>query len=207
MSSPVSALGNLLFGQTRGGVLALLYGHSGQTFYMRQISREIGASVGAVQRELETLSNIGLIERSDSGHQVYFHANRAHPVFTELKALVAKTVGVFHQLSSALTPLAQRISLAFVYGSMARQDEKASSDVDLMVVGDVTLDEVLAQLAPVERAIGRSINPALYSVNEFKAKLQSGNHFLRSVLRSETVPLIGEINELGKVGGVRMAQS
>ena len=90
---------------------------------------------------------------------------------------------------------------------MARQDENASSDVDLMVVGDVTLDEVLAQLAPVERAIGRSINPTIYSVNEFKAKLQSGNHFLRSVLRSETVPLIGESNELGKVGGVRMAQS
>jgi predicted nucleotidyltransferase len=195
MSLSVSALGNMLFGQTRGGVLALLYGHSGQTFYLRQISREIGASVGAVQRELQSLSKIGLIERSDSGHQVYFRANRAHPVFAELNALVAKTVGVFHQLSSALAPFAQRISLAFVYGSMARQDEKARSDVDLMVVGDITLDEVLAQLAPVERAIGRSINPMIYSVNEFKAKQQSGNHFLRAVLRSKTVPLIGEINE------------
>ena len=200
MRSSVDALGDLLFGQTRGRILALLYGHAGQTFYLRQISREIGASVGAVQRELETLSNIGLIDRSNSGHQVYFQANRAHPVFAELNALVAKTVGVFQLLSSALAPFAKKISLAFVYGSMARQDEKAGSDVDLMVVGDVTLDEVLEQLAPVERAIGRSINPTLYSIKEFKAKLKSGNHFLSSVLRGETVPLIGDLDELGKVG-------
>jgi predicted nucleotidyltransferase len=200
MSSRVGALGDLIFGQTRGRILALLYGHSGQSFYLRQIAREIGVSVGAVQRELETLFNIGLIDRSVSGKQVYFQANRAHPVYAELNALVAKTVGVFHLLSSALAPIAKKISLAFVYGSMARQDEKAGSDVDLMVIGDVTLDEILAQLAPVERAIGRSINPTLYSMKEFKAKLKSGNHFLRSVLRGETAPLIGVIDELGKVG-------
>jgi predicted nucleotidyltransferase len=200
MSAFVGALGDLIFGQTRGRILALLYGHSGQSFYLRQISREIGASAGAVQRELNTLSNIGLIDRTDSGHQVYFQANRAHPVYAELNALVQKTVGVFHLLTSALAPIAKKISLAFVYGSMARQEEKAGSDVDLMIVGDVTLDEVLAQLAPVERAIGRSINPTLYSMKEFKAKLKSGNHFLRSVLRGEKAPLIGEINELGKVG-------
>lgn len=200
MSSHISALGDLLFGQTRGRTLALLYGHSGQTFYLRQISREIDASVGAVQRELKTLSDIGLITRSVSGKQVYFQANRAHPVFEELNALIAKTVGVFQLLGAALVPFAKKISVAFVYGSMARHDEKAGSDVDLMVVGDVTLDDVLQQLAPVERAIGRSINPTLYSMKEFKTKLKSGNHFLRSVIHSETVPLIGEINELGKVG-------
>jgi predicted nucleotidyltransferase len=200
MSSHVGALGDLLFGQTRGRILALLYGHSSQTFYLRQIAREVDVSVGSVQRELKALSKIGLIARADSGHQVYFQANRTHPVFAELNALVAKTVGVFHLLTAALAPLAKRISLAFVYGSMARQDEKAGSDVDLMIVGNVTLDEVLGQLAPVERAIGRSINPTLYYLTEFKAKLKSGNHFLRSVLRGETVPLIGDLNEFGKVG-------
>jgi predicted nucleotidyltransferase len=200
MSTIVGALGDLIFGQTRGRILALLYGHSGQSFYLRQISREIGSSVGAVQRELETLSSIGIIDRSVSGHQVYFQANRAHLVYAELNALVAKTVGVFHLLTSALAPIAKKISLAFVYGSMARQEEKAGSDVDLMIVGDVTLDDVLALLAPVERAIGRSINPTLYSLREFKSKLKSGNHFLRSVVRGKTEPLIGDINEFGKVG-------
>jgi predicted nucleotidyltransferase len=197
MSTIVGALGDLIFGQTRGRILALLYGHSGQSFYLRQISRETGASVGAVQRELETLSRIGIINRSVSGHQVYFQANRTHPVYAELNSLVAKTVGVFHLLTSALAPIAKKISLAFVYGSMARQEENAGSDIDLMIVGDVTLDEVMLLLAPVERAIGRSINPTLYSLREFKSKLKSGNHFLKSVLRGEMVPLIGEMNEPG----------
>jgi hypothetical protein len=194
MSAKINPLGDLLFGQTRGRILALLYGHSGQTFYLRQIAREIDVSVGAVQRELETLSNIGLIDRSVSGHQVYFQANRAHPVFAELNALVAKTVGIFQLLSSALAPLAEKISLAFVYGEMARQEEKAGGDVDLMIVGDVALDEVLEQLAPVERVIGRPINPTLYSRKKFKSKLKSGNHFLSSVLRGETVPLMGDLD-------------
>lgn len=190
---------DLIFGQTRGRVLALLYGHPDRTFYIRQISRHIGTSVGTVQRELVTLSRFGLVVRSVSGRQVYYQANRDHPVFAELHSLIAKTVGVFQVLGSALAPLAKRLTWAFVYGSMARRDENAGSDVDLMIVGEVTLDEVLAQLAPVERAIGRPINPTLYTANEFRAKLESGNHFLRSVLRGEKVLLVGDLDELGKM--------
>jgi predicted nucleotidyltransferase len=200
MSTTVGALGDLIFGQTRGGVLALLYGHPDQRFFVREISRHVGTSAGTVQRELETLSQFGLIGRSVSGRQVYYQANRAHPVFSEIHSLIAKTVGVFQLLGSALAPFAKRVSLAFVYGSMARQDENAGSDVDLMIVGDVTLDEILTQLAPVERAISREINPTVYTANEFKSKLQSGNHFLRSVLSGETVLLIGDKDELGKMG-------
>jgi predicted nucleotidyltransferase len=200
MSTNVSALGNLFFGQTRGSVLALLYGRPDQTFFVREISRHVGTSAGTVQRELETLSQFGLIGRSVSGRQVYYKANRNHPVFAEVHSLLAKTVGVFQLLASALQPLAKRISLAFVYGSMARRDENAGSDVDLMIVGDVTLDEALAQLAAVEGAIGREINPTVYSPNEFKRRLESGNHFLRSVLRDETVLLIGDLHELGEMG-------
>lgn len=200
MSTKIGALGDLFFGQTRGGVLALLYGHPDQTFFVREISRRVGTSAGAVQRELETLAQFGLIGRSVSGRQVYYKANRNHPVFAEVHSLVAKTVGVFQVLGSALAPLAKRISLAFVYGSMARQEENADNDVDLMIVGDVTLDEVVAQLATVEGAIGRPINPTVYSTDEFKSKLESGNHFLRSVVRAEKVILIGDLDELGKMG-------
>src|SRR5208282_2811053 len=134
------------------------YGHPDQTFFVREISRHVGTSAGAVQRELETLSQFGLIGRSVSGRQVYYKANRNHPVFAELHSLIAKTVGIFQLLGSALAPLANRISLAFVYGSMARGDENAGSDVDLIIVGDVTLDETVAQLATVEGSIGREIN-------------------------------------------------
>lgn len=185
-------LSDLLFGQTRGRVLRLLFGHPDQAFFVRQIARETAVSVGSVQRELEALAEVGLIERSMSGHQVYYQANRSHPVFAEIHALVAKTVGVFQVLTSALAPLVKRISLAFVYGSVASGSENAGSDVDLMIVGDVTLDEVLAQLGPVERLIGRPINPTLYSDSDFKNKIESGNHFLRSVMRGERVVLIEE---------------
>jgi predicted nucleotidyltransferase len=193
-------LGDLLFGQTRGRVLRVLFGHPDQTFFVRQIARETDTSVGTVQRELEALSQVGLIERTKSGHQVYYQANRNHPVFAEIHSLVAKTVGVFQLLTSALAPLANQIEMAFVYGSLARQEERAESDVDLMVVGDVTLDEILAQLAPVEPLIGRTINPTIYSSKEFRSKLQSGNHFLRSVMCSERVLLIREEDESRKVG-------
>jgi len=192
MSTNTNALGDLLFGQARGRVLSLLFGQPDQTFFVRQIAREVHMSAGSVQRELETLAQVGLIERSTSGHQVYYKANRNHPVFPEISALVAKTVGVFAQLTAALAPLAKRISLAFVYGSVATRSENAESDVDLMIVGDVTLDEVLLQLGPVERLIGRPINPTLYSDSDFKTKMDSGNHFLRSVMRGEKVFLIGE---------------
>ena len=192
MSTDVSALGDLLFGQARGRVLQLIFGQPEQTFFVRQIAREVSMSAGSVQRELEALAQVGLLVRSRSGHQVYYKANRNHPVFAEIHALVAKTVGVFQLLTSALTPLAKRISLAFVYGSVASRSENAESDVDLMIVGDVTLDEVLVQLGPVERLIGRPINPTLYSDSDFKNKMDSGNHFLRSVMRGEKVFLIGE---------------
>ena len=191
---------DLLFGQSRGRILALLFGHPDETFFVREISRKAATSVGTVQRELESLSHLGLITRSSSGRQVYYKANRDHPVFAEMHSLIAKTVGVFQLLRSALAPLAERVSLAFVYGSMARGEENAGSDVDLMVAGTVTLDEILSQLAPVERAIGRPINPTLYTEAEFENKLRSGNHFLRSVMRSEKVLLTGDMNEFGKVG-------
>ncbi|HXR38025.1 MAG TPA: nucleotidyltransferase domain-containing protein [Terracidiphilus sp.] len=200
MSTNVGALGDLIFGQTRGRVLALLCGRPDETFFTREISRQVGTSVGTVQRELETLSRVGLIDRSISGRQVYYKANRNHPVFAEMQSLIAKTVGAFQLLRSALAPFANRVSLAFVYGSMARRDESAGSDVDLMIVGNVTLDEVLTELAPVERAVGRPINPTVYSTDEFKSKLQGGNHFLRSVLRGEKVILIGDPDEFGKMG-------
>jgi predicted nucleotidyltransferase len=195
-----STLGDLLFGQTRSRILALLYGHPDEAFFVRQIAREIGTSVGTVQRELETLSGIGLVDRSTSGKQVYYRANPAHPAYAELCSLIAKTSGIFQMLTSALAPLAQRIAMAFVYGSMARQEETAGSDVDLMVVGDVTLDEILEHLAPVERASGRAINPTLYSENEFRSKLKDNNHFLRSVLNGVTVPVIGKLDEPRKMG-------
>ena len=198
---------DVLFGKGRGAVLGLLYEHPDQSFYYRQLSRELKElSAGALQRELEMLTALGLVERSKLGNQVFYRANRAHPVFPELRALVSKTVGLIPTLSSALAPLADHISVAFIYGSVARREERAESDIDLMVVGKARLEEVITKLQNVESSLRRAVNPTVYSVSEFKAKLAQRNHFLNSVLRSEKIFLIGNEDELRKVGGIRMAK-
>ena len=202
-----SGLGDLLFGRTRGAILALLYGRADQSFYTRQIAREVDASVGAVQRELENLSKVGLIVRNSIGSQVFYQANRDAPIFQEMRALVNKTIGVFSVLRSALQSLSKQIVVAFVYGSVAREQETAQSDIDLLVVGKATLDDILSRLSTVEKIIGRSINPTVYSVLEFKSKLANGNHFLNAVLKGQKVFLLGDEDELRKVGGVRLAKA
>jgi uncharacterized protein len=202
-----TGLANILFGRTRGAVLALLFGQADQSFYTRQIARRAGASVGAVQRELQNLSKVGLIVRNQVGNQVFYRANREAPVFTEMRALVNKTIGVFHILRTALEGLSKRISVAFVYGSMARGEETALSDVDLMVVGDATLDDILSRLSTAEKAIGSSIHPTVYSVAEFKAKLANGNHFLNAVMNGKKVFLLRDQDELRKLAGVRLGKA
>jgi uncharacterized protein len=202
-----TGLADLLFGRTRGAVLALLYGRADQSFYTREIAREVGASVGAIQRELENLSKVGLILRKSVGNQVFYQANRDMPIFPEMRGLINKTIGIFGILRSALRPLSKQIVAAFVYGSVARKQETAQSDVDLMVIGKVTLDEVLSRLSTLQKGIGRSINPTVYSVAEFKSKFASGNHFLTSVLKGQKVFLLGDEDELRKMGGIRLAKA
>jgi predicted nucleotidyltransferase len=207
MSTESTALSDVLFGQIRGGVLALLYGQADKSFYVRQIARHVNASVGAVQRELEKLAEVDLIVRTSVGNQVFYQVNQRNPVFTEMRALVSKTVGIFNILRSALEQLAERITIAFVYGSVARREEKAESDIDLMIIGNIELDDVLARLSDAEATLGRTVNPTVYSVHEFKQKLEAGNHFLTAVVKSDKAFLIGSEDELRKMVGVRMAEA
>lgn len=208
MRAKPKALADVLFGKARGSILGLVYEHPDESFYYRQISRELnGVSAGTLQRELDTLTQLGLIDRSTIGKQVFYRANRNHPVYPELKALVTKTVGAIAMLRSALAPLANRIDVAFIYGSMARGEQGPESDIDLMVIGKITLEAVIENVGKVESSLRRAVNPTVYSVPEFKTKLQSGNHFLKSVMKGDKVFLIGEEDELRKMGGIRMAES
>lgn len=207
MSTRSITLPDVLFGQIRGGVLELLYGHADKSFYMRQIARHVNASVGAVQRELEKLAEVDLITRTSVGNLVFYQANQRNPVFAEMKSLVSKTVGIFNALRSALGQLADQGTIAFVYGSVARQEEKAESDIDLMIIGNIELDDVLARLANAGTRLGRAVNPTIYSVHEFKKKLAGGNHFLNTVVNGDKVFLIGNEDELGEMAGVRMAKA
>jgi predicted nucleotidyltransferase len=187
-------------------VLALLYGSPDELFYVRQIARQVESSSGNVQRELALLTRSGLIERSDSGHQVYYRANREYPAFPELRGLLAKTTGVFQLLKSALARLSDRIDFAFVYGSFARGDDTASSDIDLFVAGTVSLDEVLDVVGPMEEQLGRPVNPTIYSVQDLRQRLHEGNHFLRSLEKSKKVFLIGDEDGFREAGSIRLVQ-
>ena len=205
--STTPSLSNVLFGQIRGGVLALLYGWTDKAFYVREIARRVNASAGAVRRELEKLAAVDLIVRTSVGNLVFYQANQRHPIFPEMRALVNKTVGIFNTLGSALESLSNRVSVAFVYGSIARQEERAGSDVDLMIIGDIELDDVLVRLPEVETALSRAVNPTVYSIHEFKKKLKEGNHFLNAVLDGKKVFLIGNEDELREMAGVRMVKA
>jgi len=188
-----------LFGKTRRAVLALLYSHVEEPFYLRQIARTAGGGLGAVQRELKKLSEAGIIRRTVRGRQVYYQANPECPVYSELKSLVVKTVGVGDVLRAALVPLSDRINVAFLFGSLARGGERSSSDADVMIVGDVTFAEVVSVLGRAQETVRREINPLVYPPEEFQFKLTADHHFLKKVLEESKFFLIGDEYELAKL--------
>jgi predicted nucleotidyltransferase len=200
------ALSQVLFGQGRRAILTLLYGHTDEQFYLREIARRAGTGIGATQRELRQLSEAGLIQSVRRGHQLYYQANRKNPIFAELKSILAKTSGIRDILHEVLAPLASRIKLAFVYGSVARGEERSSSDVDLMVVGDISFADVVSGLSRSETQLGREVNPTVYGPREFREKLEAKNHFLLTVAKDKKLFVIGDEREFRRLGHERLAR-
>lgn len=188
-----------LFGRTRQTLLALLYSRADEEHLQESLIQLAGLGRGTVQRELDFLARAGVVRRTVRGRQVYFQANAQSPIYAELRGLVVKTSGVADVLRGALAQLGGRISVAFIYGSVARGGERRASDVDLMVVGDVSFGEISEALSGAQHAIGREVNPSVYTARDFAAKLKAKNHFLRTVMGSEKVYLIGDEDELGRL--------
>lgn len=191
-------LSETLFGQTRGAVLSVLYGHVGEAFYLRQLARLTDIALGPVQREIRQLVEAGIVVRKTVGSQTLYSSNRKSPVFREIRNLVKKTVGMHDVLEAALEPLRERINLAFVYGSVARSRETERSDVDLMIVGKVDFDEVVGNLVDAEKTLNREVNPTVYSIREFSKKVD-GN-FLKTVLADKKLFIIGDEDDLRYLG-------
>ena len=188
-----------LFGRTRQALLALLYTRADEAHLQEQLIRFAALGRGSVQRELEFLTRAGIVRRSLRGRQVYFQADPDCPIYSELRSLIVKTSGVADVLRVALGPLADRVSAAFIYGSVARGDEKRNSDVDVMVIGEVSFAETTEALGPAQNTLGREVNPSVYPPAEFRAKLLAKHHFLTSVLKSEKIFLIGDQRELARL--------
>ena len=186
-----------LFGKTRRAVLAKLFLEPAREYRLRELARLTGISAGSVQHEMKQLVAADLALRSESGTQVTYRANAASPVYAELRALVEKTSGIEDLLRRALRPAARRIRLALVYGSVARGANRASSDLDLLVVGSIPFAELLRLLGPVERAIGREVSPRLFTAEEFRARLRGGDRFLNSVMLGPKAVVLGDIDDAG----------
>ncbi|HXW56453.1 MAG TPA: nucleotidyltransferase domain-containing protein [Candidatus Cybelea sp.] len=186
-------------------MLSVLYGHVGESFYLRQLARLTGKSLGPVQREVRQLVDAGLVTRKTEAARTLYSANRGSPVFAEIKNLVTKTIGMHDVLYSALEGLRRMINLAFIYGSVARSDETEHSDVDLMVVGKVDFSTVVSNLVDAQKVLNREINPTVYSVKEFQSKLR-GN-FLKNVLAEKKLFIIGDENVLRELGEKWLART
>lgn len=186
-----------LLGSTRSAVLAALYLHPETMLHVRELARVTGASPGSLHRELRSLAELGLLERTETGRQVYYRANRACPVFEELAGLLRKTSGLADVLREALAPLAGRIAAAFVYGSVAAGSEGPRSDVDVMVLGQAGFAEVVGALAPTQETLRREVNPTVMTPDEFARRRAGGDGFVATLLREPKLWLIGDAHELG----------
>lgn len=186
-------LSDLLFpAHTRRKALSLLLLHPDRSLHVREIARLVDAPAGTVLKELDRLQAAGLLTKHRVGNQVQFAADTSHPVYVELSGLLRKTVGLADVLKDALAPLADRVHLAFVFGSMARGSERASSDIDVLVVGDIDFASVLAALYDAQAVLQREINPKVFSTQEWAEQLQSPSSFVRDLLDKPRVMLIGD---------------
>jgi len=189
-------LATTLFPESRRAILGLLFSHPDEAFYLRQVVDLAGLAVGQTQRELKRLTAAGIVERSEQGRHVYFRANRACPIYDELRGIAVKTTGAVAVIEAALAPLADRIVVAFVFGSVARGEENRASDIDLMVIGDASFAEVSSAVVGAERTLRREINLVVYPVREFQAKARQGHSFVARVIEGGKLFVGGSAREL-----------
>jgi len=193
-----TGLAESLFGDYRRRVLAFLLLRPDEHFHVREISRLTSVPVGPLHRELKILADAGMVSRHASSNQVRYQANRDCPIYQELAGIFRKTSGLADILRAALAPLSDAVTAAFVFGSVARGEEQAASDVDVFLVGSATFTDVVLALADKQSQVGRDINPVVMGEEEFSAKLAVGEHFISRIMSEPKIFLIGTENDLGK---------
>ena len=191
-------LADALFSRTQQRVLGLLFGRPGRSFYANELIQLAGAGSGGVQREVARLVQSGLVTVRAVGNQKHYQANANSPLFDELRGIVIKTVGVTDPLRDALRPLASQIRAAFVYGSVAKREDVATSDIDVMLVSDsLTYADVFSALEKVSVRLGRPVNPTILSTKDLARRRKSDNAFVKRVLAQPKIWLIGGEDDLG----------
>jgi predicted nucleotidyltransferase len=192
-------LSEILSSKVRAEVFRLLFGLNDDALHMRDIERKSGFAIGTIQTEMKKLNRLDLVLKRRDGNRLYYSANRQHPIFPEIKALVIKTVGLLDVLKVALVD-EKGIRVAFVFGSLADSAEKAGSDIDLMVVGNLGLRSLTRLLQGIAEKLGREINPYVLTLKEFKRRKNENEHFLTRVLKDSKLFIIGDENDLKTMG-------
>ena len=190
-----------LFPGVRQGVLAATLTQPEKWWYLSEWAEYLHTQPSSLQRELRSLAKSGILQQRRDGRRTYFKAETQSPIFQELRSIFEKTVGLIPTLRAALRPLEGRIACAFVYGSIARGEEGATSDVDLMVIGKVGLADLAPFLRRAEKRLGREVNVTTYSVDEFRKKVAQRDHFLKTVLSSSLQFVKGQQRDLDTIAG------
>ena len=193
----VSGVAAALFSATQQRILSILFGQPNRTFFTNEIIELAGTGTGATLRELKKLVECRLVTVNQVGNQKHYQANADSPIFSELCSIVYKTLGIPNEVRKALQPIKKEINLALIYGSVAKQEDKADSDVDLLVVSnDLLFEQLFEILIPIEAALKRKINPTIYSQEEYLKRKRERNPFLMRILNGPTILLLGEDSDL-----------
>ena len=196
----MSTILNALFPKARSLVLELLFCRPSERFHIREIIRILGIGQGSVQREIDNLVACGLCISVSEGGRRYIQANRNCPVFSEVKGILEKTVGIAVGLEKILSNYPE-IKIAFLFGSMARNQERNDSDIDLLIIGEIRFRKIVGLLSPEQRRLGREINPVLYSIEEFRTRVEEKDHFVSELLQTQKEYIIGTEDDFKSMVG------
>jgi predicted nucleotidyltransferase len=188
-----------LFPKTRQGLLATLYMDPAREWYLSDLARHLKVQPSTLQRELGSLVQAGILRRRKDGNRTYYSAETENPIFGDLHGLLLRTAGLRDVLARSLEPFRDFIDVAFVFGSVARKDEHAASDVDLMVIGRIGLAALAPALKAAESVLLRPVNPSVYTAEEVADKLAAGHHFLATIMSGAKLFVSGNKDDLAAV--------
>jgi DNA-binding transcriptional ArsR family regulator len=194
----MNRLAEILSSRARAEIFRLLLSGTGEELHVREIERRSGLNDSTLRQELRKLVRLDLVQSRRDSNRVYYRAKTENPLYPEIRNLVLKTSGLSDVLKSAL--LDKRIRVAFVFGSIAHGDEKAGSDVDLMVIGQLGLRDLSRLLSGIEEKIGREVNPHILREEEFRKRIRAKEHFISSVMETPKILIIGSQHELESMG-------
>ena len=196
MLTPLS----VLFTEYRSRVLALLLLHPERSYYLREIARLTATIPGTLKREMDKLIEVGLLTVKKVGNQNHYQANQESPIYLDLANILRKTSGLSELLMGALFPLGEKIQNAFVFGSVASGNANSKSDIDLMLIGEVSYAEVVPLLHPLQEQFRREINPKIFTVKEWSQLIQDNGSFIQDVMNKPKLYIIGNEQQLHLIG-------